>query len=122
MNNSGKTILSLSSFFKMQLNNILVIHDELDLPNGIIETKYGKGHNGHNGLRSIIENFKKKNKKRIRFFRIRIGIGRPKKYQSISNFVLSIPKEKELLVIEHSISNYIKILSTKLIQNNKEIG
>lgn len=95
MNISGKSIFSISSFYGISLNEILVVHDELDLLPGIIKFKYSLGHNGHNGLRNIINVFNK-----IQSFpRIAIGIGRPIEKTEVACFVLSPPiKEEEILI------------------------
>ncbi|CAL4042651.1 Peptidyl-tRNA hydrolase [Buchnera aphidicola (Anoecia corni)] len=108
MNLSGIPIFYIASFYKIKLNNILVVHDELDLIPGIVQFKKGYGHNGHNGLKSIINNFNQKNTAQHYFFRIRIGIGRPASSTTISNFVLSIPSSQEKLLINNSIKNNIK--------------
>ncbi|MBF0242831.1 MAG: aminoacyl-tRNA hydrolase [Desulfamplus sp.] len=72
MNRSGFPIQKISSYFKIETNNIVVVHDELDLPFGRIMVVKDRGHGGHNGIRSIIETLGTKN-----FIRIRVGVGRP---------------------------------------------
>lgn len=103
MNLNGLSIFKISNFYKIRLNEILIVHDELDLPPGILKVKYGYGSNGHKGLKNVIEIFKKK----IYYTRLSIGIGRPEKSQDISNFVLSKPtsyeKKKILQAINQSI-------------------
>lgn len=112
MNLSGKPIFYIASFYKIKLNNILVVHDDLDLIPGIIKLKKGYGHNGHNGLKSIINYFDQENKTEHYFFRIRIGIGRPNNSATISNFVLSIPPCQEKTLINDSIKKNIKLIYT----------
>ncbi|WP_343189574.1 aminoacyl-tRNA hydrolase [Buchnera aphidicola] len=107
MNLNGKYIFSLLSFYNISYKNILIIHDELDLLPGEIKFRYGFGHNGHNGLKSIFNFFKKK-----KFYRLSIGIGRPNNCNKISSYVLSSPsiqdKKKIINIINFSIS-FIKV-------------
>lgn len=72
MNLSGTSVGEAATFFKTPPSEVIVIHDELDLPAGEVKVKIGGGHAGHNGLRSIFEHFGKD------FVRVRCGIGRPK--------------------------------------------
>jgi PTH1 family peptidyl-tRNA hydrolase len=72
MNLSGTSVGEAGAFFKAPQGEVIVIHDELDLPFGQVQVKIGGGHAGHNGLRSIFEHFGKD------FVRVRCGIGRPR--------------------------------------------
>ncbi|MCA9525750.1 MAG: aminoacyl-tRNA hydrolase [Myxococcales bacterium] len=83
MNLSGKSVSAARSFFNVEVGNILVIHDELDLPFGTIRLKVGGGHAGHNGLRSIVAQLGTAD-----FVRLRVGIGRPQ-HGAVSDFVLA---------------------------------
>jgi len=83
MNLSGESVQPLMSFYKITIDNILVVHDELDLPFGTIAFKKGGGLAGHNGLKSITEKLGSQE-----FKRLRIGIGRPI-HGDVSNWVLS---------------------------------
>jgi PTH1 family peptidyl-tRNA hydrolase len=93
MNLSGQSVLALTSFFKVVPENILVIHDELDLPLGTIAYKKGGGLAGHNGLKSISESIGTKD-----FCRLRVGIGRPPR-GSVSSWVLSRFSSDELITL-----------------------
>ncbi|WP_367681671.1 aminoacyl-tRNA hydrolase [Buchnera aphidicola] len=104
MNISGKSVFSMASFYRISLNEILLVHDELDLFPGIIKFKYGKGHNGHNGLRNIINTFDTK----ASFPRLSIGIGRPIQKKEVAYFVLSPPTEQENILINQAIEKSIK--------------
>lgn len=84
MNRSGQSVAAVATFYKIPPQNILVAHDELDLPPGTARLKLGGGHGGHNGLRDIIQalgNCKD-------FARLRLGIGHPGNAKLVSNFVL----------------------------------
>jgi PTH1 family peptidyl-tRNA hydrolase len=72
MNRSGESILATASFYKIKLNEILVVHDEIELPFGTLSLKFSGGLGGHNGLRSMKASFGSAD-----FWRLRIGIGRP---------------------------------------------
>ncbi len=92
MNLSGKAVMQALQFYKLPLTNLIVAHDELDLPFGTVRFKQGGGHGGHNGLRSIMEQLGKD------FIRLRIGIGKPL-HGDTSNYVLGNipPTEMEIL-------------------------
>ena len=95
MNTSGKPVKKVVDYLKIELPNLLVIHDELDLPLGVIKFKNSGGHGGHNGLRDIIRGLGD-NKG---FIRLRVGIAHPGKSKDVTNYVLAKPskKDKELL-------------------------
>ncbi|QCI24099.1 aminoacyl-tRNA hydrolase [Buchnera aphidicola (Macrosiphoniella sanborni)] len=104
MNINGHSIFKMASFYQVHLNEILIVHDDLELEPGLIKFKYSYGHNGHNGLRNIIHIFNKK----TNFSRLRIGIGRPKDKRKVASFVLSIPIQKEKILIQNAIINAIE--------------
>ncbi|MEI6404893.1 MAG: aminoacyl-tRNA hydrolase [Actinomycetes bacterium] len=83
MNESGGPTKALASFFKIDFDHIVVLHDELDLPLETIRVKVGGGDNGHNGLKSIRSSFGSGD-----WFRVRLGIGRPPGQQDPADFVL----------------------------------
>ena len=82
MNLSGQSVTAALQFFKLKPENVVVIHDELDLPPGKIRVKKGGGHGGHNGLRSIDAHLGKE------YWRIRLGIGHPGDKDRVSGYVL----------------------------------
>lgn len=91
MNLSGESVAPVKNFFKIEIQDILVIHDEIDLPYGCISFKKGGGLAGHNGLKSIASSLGTNS-----FNRLRMGVGRPAK-GSVSNYVLSsFDKEEEI--------------------------
>ena len=96
MNLSGSPVQALMKFYSIPIEQVLVVHDELDIPFGDIRHKLSGGHAGHNGLRDIIARCG------AEFHRIRFGIGRPPGSQEVSNFVLqdfSSTERKELAVL-----------------------
>jgi PTH1 family peptidyl-tRNA hydrolase len=97
MNESGQAVRRVLDFYKLQPEQLLVMHDELDLPPGTVRLKQGGGHGGHNGLRDIISHCGKE------FLRLRIGIGHPGDKSQVSGFVLRNPGSKERQLIEDSL-------------------
>ena len=83
MNETGGPAKSLADFYKIPLNQIIVAHDELDLPFNSMRLKLGGGDNGHNGLKSLTSSFGSAD-----YYRIRMGIGRPQGQQDPADFVL----------------------------------
>ncbi|MCW2715552.1 MAG: Peptidyl-tRNA hydrolase [Frankiales bacterium] len=83
MNLSGGPAASLRDFFKVPVERIVAVHDELDIPYGTIRLKSGGGDNGHNGLRSLTASLGSRD-----YLRVRVGIGRPPGRQDPADFVL----------------------------------
>ncbi len=106
MNLSGQSVVALLQFYKLSPANILVAHDELDLPPGTSRFKQGGGHGGHNGLRDIIEKFSGKKD----FHRLRIGIGHPGDRSQVVHFVLHNPSKPEQLLIEDSLDEALSAI------------
>ena len=104
MNRSGAAVSLATKFYKIKPEEILVIHDELDFQPSQIKAKLGGGSAGHNGLKDIISALGTNN-----FYRLRIGIGRPKN-EEVINFVLKEPSKADFLLIEEAINKGIKFL------------
>ncbi len=98
MNRSGQAASALVHFYRLAPDQILVAHDELDLPAGSVRLKKGGGHGGHNGLRDIISALGSKE-----FYRLRLGIGHPGHRDQVTDYVLSRPSRDELQKIETAI-------------------
>lgn len=105
MNNSGKAVQALMHFYKIPVESVLVVHDELDFPAGTIRLKQNGGHGGHNGLRDILEKTGGSN-----FLRMRIGIGHPGVKALVHNYVLSKPSMQDQTLIMEAIVRGIDIL------------
>lgn len=99
MNLSGKAVAAMANFYRIKPEEILVAHDELDLPPGVAKFKLGGGHGGHNGLKDIIS--KLGNNKN--FYRLRIGIGHPGDRNRVSGYVLGKAPKSEQSLIDQSI-------------------
>lgn len=89
MNLSGKSVMQALQFYKLPLSQLIVVHDELDLPYGTVRFKQGGGHGGHNGLRSIQEQLGKGD-----FTRLRVGIGRPPHGDTVNYVLGNIPPDQ----------------------------
>jgi len=84
MNESGGPVAALASFYKVPVDRIIAVHDELDIPFDTMRVKLGGGDNGHNGLKSMRASLGSGE-----FYRVRVGIGRPPGRQAPADFVLS---------------------------------
>jgi len=91
MNESGRSVAAALRYTTAEVADLIVVHDELDLPLGTVRVKTGGGHGGHNGLRSIIDHLGSPE-----FIRVRIGIGRPEPGRDPAEYVLSpfLPEEQ----------------------------
>ncbi|AGF48822.1 aminoacyl-tRNA hydrolase [Candidatus Kinetoplastidibacterium galati] len=110
MNNSGISVASVMNFYKLMPEQLIVVHDELDILPGDIRLKQGGGSAGHNGLRSIKCSISSSN-----FWRIRVGIGHPRSLnlrQNVSDFVLGRPNYEESCSIESSINCFRKSIDS----------
>jgi PTH1 family peptidyl-tRNA hydrolase len=103
MNESGRAVVALSAFYRIEPAEILVVHDELDLPPGTVRLKLGGGTGGHNGLNDIAERLGSNS-----FWRLRIGIGHPRdsaaSEQEVIAYVLHPPQPDEQELIEAAIA------------------
>ncbi|RXJ83212.1 aminoacyl-tRNA hydrolase [Arcobacter cloacae] len=106
MNNSGVAIHAIKEYYKIDLENIIVIHDDLDLPFGTVKFKIGGGHGGHNGLRSLDSHIGKD------YIRVRIGIGKPKEKLDVANYVLSNFSKEEMKLLQDIIPHTIKAIES----------
>ncbi|KPK10524.1 MAG: peptidyl-tRNA hydrolase [Acidithiobacillales bacterium SG8_45] len=98
MNASGQSLARLANFYKIAPEEILVVHDELDLPPGSVRLKQGGGHGGHNGLRDIISRLGSRE-----FMRLRIGIGHPGSAPQVESYVLKKAPKAEQQQIDAAI-------------------
>ena len=110
MNESGLSINLLRKYRNISMQDICIIHDDLDLNVGEVRIKYSGGHGGHNGLRNIIQACGTND-----FIRIRMGIGHPEKDQVI-DYVLSKPKKDEKEVLDQSVYDAADAMDS-LLQN-----
>jgi PTH1 family peptidyl-tRNA hydrolase len=98
MNRSGQSVVSLAGFYKILPDEILVVHDELDLQPGSIRLKQGGGNGGHNGLKDIQAHLSVAD-----FWRLRLGIGHPGDRNEVINYVLKAPRKEEQELIDRAL-------------------
>ena len=111
MNNSGGPVAGLMKFYDVPLQNVIVVHDELDIDAGAVRIKQAGGHAGHNGLRDIIAAADSND-----FVRVRVGIGRPPGRQDAADFVLknfSAEERKELPLLLALSADAVEEIVTK---------
>ena len=105
MNLSGKSVSALAQFYKIQPEEILVVHDELDIPCGQIRFKLGGGNGGHNGLKDSQAKLGTPN-----FYRLRLGIGHPGDRNLVVGFVLNKPPAAERQLIDDAIAKSLRAI------------
>lgn len=111
MNKSGQAIGELVRWYDLGLEDILIIYDDLDLGVGQMRIKTSGGHGGHNGLKSIFNHL---NSKQI--FRLKIGIGRPPEYMTVSDYVLNKFKKEEKDEVKKVIKKAVKAVEIIISQ------
>lgn len=119
MNRSGQSVAAMTQFYKIAPDEVLVVHDELDLLPGSAKIKKGGGHAGHNGLRDIAGALGTPE-----FWRLRIGIGHPRTLnlnQEVVDFVLHAPRREEQELIDQAIDRSISVLPD-LLKGDFEIA
>ena len=106
MNLSGQAVQALAAFYKLTPAQILIVHDELDLPAGQARFKTGGGHGGQNGLRDIIARLGNNRD----FHRLRIGIGHPGDKSKVTGHVLGRPSQAEQKAMDEAIDEAMRVL------------
>ena len=114
MNNSGICIRELMEYFKIDIDDVIVFHDDLDIDFGKIKAKFGGSSAGHNGIDSIDKFIGKE------YSRVRIGIGHPKQKKKVNNHVLEDFKEDEEEKIKEITENIVKLIPT-LIEKKMDL-
>jgi PTH1 family peptidyl-tRNA hydrolase len=104
MNRSGQSVGALARFHRIPPAEILVLHDELDIPPGQLRLKFGGGLGGHNGLKDITAHMGTQD-----FWRLRIGIGHPGDRNEVVNFVLKPPRKEERSEIDASLDRALDL-------------
>ena len=108
MNASGEAVGAFARFHRLMPDDIVVIHDELDIAPGSVRVKQGGGHGGHNGVRDIESHLGSPN-----FWRLRIGIGHPRALnlnQDVADFVLHAPRLEEKIAIDRAVDEVVREL------------
>ena len=105
MNHSGQAVAAVARYYKLAPEQILVAHDDLDLPVGTARLKRGGGHGGHNGLRDIINHLGSRD-----FLRLRLGIHHPGDSKAVVDYVLGRPSAADREAIEDAIARALDVM------------
>ena len=111
MNNSGQPIRGLLDYYRLSVAELLVAHDEIDLPPGTVRLKEGGGHGGHNGLRDIVRHCG------ADFLRLRLGVGHPGDKDEVTNYVLKRGSSDVEAAIERNIDDAMAVMP-ELVDGN----
>jgi peptidyl-tRNA hydrolase, PTH1 family len=121
MNESGGPVSGLINFYRIPIERLIVVHDELDLPFGVVRLKQGGGEGGHNGLRSISRSTDSKN-----YLRVRLGVGRPPGRMDPADYVLKdVPggqREEFHLMVSDAADAVRSILVSGFAPTQKQIN
>lgn len=126
MNRSGGPIRAMLDYYRLDISDTLIAHDEIDLPPGTVRLKKGGGHGGHNGLRDVIRHCG------ADFMRLRLGVGHPGDKLEVTNYVLKQATGEVQRAIEDNIGEALSVLPTlvesgleaamKMLHTRKENG
>lgn len=103
MNRSGQAVGALARFYRIEPAQMLVVHDELDIPPGELRVKFGGGLGGHNGLKDITAHLGTQD-----YWRLRVGIGHPGDRNEVVNYVLKPPRREEQALIDDAIARALQ--------------
>ena len=105
MNESGRAVQAAMHFYALKPAELLVVHDEIDLPPGVARLKRGGGHGGHNGLRDVLECLGEAG-----FLRLRLGVGHPGHGDQVIDYVLERPRTAERALIEAAMIRALDVM------------
>jgi len=112
MNLSGQAVIAAALYYKIAPSEIIVIHDDLDLPLGRLRIKKGGGHGGHNGLKSIFQCLGTQD-----FLRVKIGIGRPPAQIEVADYVLSCFSKEDSALIAQTLVKAVEAIKVIVNEN-----
>ena len=104
MNLSGKPVRAVLDYYRLKTSQLLIAHDEIDLPPGTVRLKQGGGHGGHNGLRDVIQHCGKE------FLRLRLGVGHPGNKDQVVSYVLKRASAATEAAIENNIDDALAVV------------
>jgi PTH1 family peptidyl-tRNA hydrolase len=108
MNRSGGPVAALASFYEIPAGEILIVHDDIDLPPGIARLKFGGGHGGHNGVRDVIAHLGPE------FWRLRLGVGHPGARELVIDAVLDRPSAAEQQLLDEALERGLEAVPEML--------
>jgi len=106
MNLSGQSVVAAMHYYKIELHEILIVHDELDIDVGIARLKLSGGHGGNNGLRDIIQKTANND-----FARLRIGVGHPGTGRDVAGYLLKAPNKDDQAKIDNAIAESLRVIN-----------
>ena len=112
MNESGRAVGALQRYYRYEPEEMLIVHDEIDLPPGTVRLKRGGGHGGHNGLRDVITQLGFSD-----FHRVRIGVGHPGRADEVVDYVLRRASADEQSLINEAVERALQVLPTIIAGN-----
>jgi len=104
MNLSGGPVRSMLDYYRLRPQNLLVAHDEIDLPPGTVRLKQGGGHGGHNGIRDVIQHCG------ADFMRLRVGVGHPGEKSKVTNYVLKKGSAEVQAAVEQNVDDAVAVM------------
>lgn len=110
MNGSGRSIQALLAYWRLPADELLIVHDDLDLPPGVARLKFDGGHGGQNGLRDVMACLG-----HGRFHRLRLGIGHPGRKHAVVDWVLSPPSQGDAILMARAIDQAMQVLPLLLV-------
>jgi PTH1 family peptidyl-tRNA hydrolase len=115
MNESGQAVAPLARYYGIGVDEMLVVHDDIDVPFGKLKVQWSRGHGGNNGVRSITESLKTPD-----FWRLKIGVGRPPGRMDPADFVLSRFKKAELPDVDISVYRAAEVIERFITMGGEE--
>jgi PTH1 family peptidyl-tRNA hydrolase len=115
MNESGQAVAPLARYYGVELDEMLVVHDDIDVPFGKLKVQWSRGHGGNNGVRSVTGSLKTSD-----FWRLKIGVGRPPGRMDPADFVLSRFKKAELLDIDVSVFRAAEVIERFIVAGGED--
>ena len=117
MNRSGQAVAAICKYYKIAPANILVVHDDIDLPPGAVRLKQGGGDGGHNGLRDITSALEGNRE----YLRLRIGVGHPGSADEVVDYVLHKPSRDDEEIISNVIHDVVKLVPTIVTGESEKV-
>jgi PTH1 family peptidyl-tRNA hydrolase len=114
MNRSGTPVMALAAFYRIEPSEILIVHDDIDLPPGVARFKLGGGHGGHNGVRDVIAHLGPD------FWRLRLGVGHPGTRDQVLDAVLDRPQAGEQQLIDEAMQRALDCMPELLRGNGQK--
>ena len=117
MNVCGPAVRAVVDYYKVRPEQLLVVHDDIDLPFGRLRLREGRGHGGHNGVRSVISALGTRD-----FWRLKVGLGRPPARMDPADFVLGRFTREERTEVDGLIEDAVRVVETSMLDAERAIA